>query len=257
MRGFFWGINLDQVKACQTDEHPDRALFAARVCPGENLYTQCRGINARALGASMVHSTLTDDVFYRREFKEYSSPVKILSVMGLVPLKRPSAVFEAVLDLKSRGFSVEWWCVGDGPERDTLEKAVQRRSLGRVVRFLGYKSFGPSLLSLYREADIFVHSSMTEGVPHCVLEAMANSMPIVTTSAGGIPGIVRNGRDAIVVPPGNARALADGLQRLLQNPTLAKCLCQSAYERAHDFHSAALAERRRQLIERTFGTIAA
>jgi glycosyltransferase involved in cell wall biosynthesis len=224
---------------------------------GENIYAQYRGVNARALAGSIVHSTLTDDVFYLREFKEFHRPSRILSVMGLLPLKRPSAVLDAVLDLQSRGVSVEWWCVGDGPERSKLENAVQQKGLSGVVRFLGYRSLGPSLLSLYREADIFVHSSMTEGVPHCLLEAMANSLPVVTTSAGGIPGIVTNGVDAIVVPPGNVRALADGVDRLLKDPSMAKRMGEAAYHRAHDFDSGALAERRRQLIEKAFGKIAA
>jgi glycosyltransferase involved in cell wall biosynthesis len=125
------------------------------------------------------------------------------------------------------------------------------------VRFLGYIPLGSPLLSVYRQSDIFVHPSMSEGVPHSLLEAMANSLPVVTTSAGGIPGIVRDGTDAIVVPPGNARALADGVLHLLQDPSLAKRICQSGYDRARDFHSAALAERRRQLIEEAFGKIAA
>lgn len=223
---------------------------------GENLYTQYLGTNARALGTSMVHSTLTDDVFCLREFKEFHCPVRILSVMGLLPLKRPDAVLEAVLDLQSRGFSVEWWCVGDGPERANLEMEVQRRSLTSIVRFLGYIPLGPPLLSLYREADIFVHSSMTEGVPHCLLEAMANSLPVVTTSAGGIAGIVTDGVDAIVVPPGNGRALADGVLRLLRDPSIANRMGRAAYHRARGFHSVALAERRRQLIEKVFGKIA-
>jgi glycosyltransferase involved in cell wall biosynthesis len=224
---------------------------------GANLYSQYRGTHVRALGASMVHSTLTNDVFYMRNSEEFQSPVKILSVMGLVPLKRADIVLDAVHDLHSRGFSVEWWCVGDGPGRSTLENAAQERCLGGVVRFLGYRSLGPLLLSLYRHADIFIHSSLTEGVPHCLLEAMANSLPIVTTSAGGIPGIVRNGTDAIVVPPGDARALAEGVERLLHDPSLAMRLRQSAYHRAQGFHSTALAERRRELIEKTFGPIAA
>ncbi|MGO8818049.1 MAG: glycosyltransferase family 4 protein [Terriglobia bacterium] len=222
---------------------------------GETLYIQYRDINARALAASMVHSTLTDDVFFQRHLKEFHSPVRILSVMGLLPLKRPGAVLEAVQDLCSRGYSVEWWCVGDGPERSHLEKTVQQEGLSAVVRFLGYRALGPSLLSLYREADIFVHSSMTEGVPHCLLEAMANSLPIVTTSAGGIPGVVTNGRNAVVVPPGNAGALADGVLRLLSDLPMAKRVSESAYHRAQDFHSAVLAERRRQLIEKAFGAI--
>jgi glycosyltransferase involved in cell wall biosynthesis len=224
---------------------------------GETLATQFRDVNPRAVAASMVHSTLTDNVFCQRDLTEFHSPVRILSVMALLPLKRPGAVLEAIQGLHSRGYSVEWWCVGDGPERTNLEKTVQQQGLSGTVRFLGYKSLGPSLLALYREADIFVHSSMTEGVPHCLLEAMANSLPIVTTSAGGIPGIVKDGSDAIVVAPGNARELGDGILRLLNDPPLAKRMGESAYRRAKCFHSAFLAEQRRKLIEKTFGAIAA
>ena len=93
---------------------------------GETLYIQYRDINARALAASMVHSTLTDDVLFQRHLKEFHSPVRILSVMGL--LKRPGAVLEAVgQDLCSRGYSVEWWCVGDGPSAATWKRRFSRK----------------------------------------------------------------------------------------------------------------------------------
>jgi len=176
--------------------------------------------------------------------------------MGRVPLKRPEIVLAAVLDLFARGFSVEWWCVGDGPERSKLEADVQQHGLGCVARFLGYRSFGPSLLSLYREADIFIHASMTEGVPHSLLEAMANSLPVVTTSAGSISTIVRNGVDGIVVRPGSAEVLAEGVRRLLLDPSLARRMSISAYHRAKEFHSEALAKFRKKLIETAFGEIA-
>jgi glycosyltransferase involved in cell wall biosynthesis len=230
-----------------------RLVFAQ----GNDLYSQCRSANALVPGTAMVHSTLTDDVFYLRESANFHRPVRILSVMGLVRLKRPDILLAAVTRLLAGGFPVEWWCVGDGPERHHLELAIQRQGLVNRVRLMGYQALGTPLISIYREADIFVHSSMTEGVPLSLLEAMANSLPVVATSAGGIPSTLRGGKDGLLVPPGDAQPLADAVVRLVQDPSLTRQLSRSAYYRARDFHSQTLAKTRRNLIATTFGGIAA
>jgi glycosyltransferase involved in cell wall biosynthesis len=230
-----------------------RLVFAQ----GDDLYSQCRSADALVPGTAMVHSTLTDDAFYLRESANFHRPLRILSVMGLVRLKRPDILLAAVTRLLAGGFPVEWWCVGDGPERHNLELAIQRQGLVNRVRLMGYRALGTPLMSIYREADIFVHSSMTEGVPLSLLEAMANSLPVVATSAGGIPSTLRDGKDGLLAPPGDGQALADGVVRLVQDPSLTRQLSRSAYYRARDFHSQTLAEARRNLIATTFGGIAA
>jgi glycosyltransferase involved in cell wall biosynthesis len=224
---------------------------------GNNLYVQLKRHNQGAFKASMVHSTLTDGSFYLREWKSYHSPVRLLSVGGLVPLKRADIVLDALLILKSLGVAVEWWCVGDGSERSRLERTAKRLGIDTLVRFCGYVPLGSSLFSLYRQTDIFVHPSMSEGVPHALLEAMANSLPVVTTSAGGIPGVVRDGVEAIIVPPGNAQILAAAVMRLIRDPELAQRMSRAACLRAREFHSEILSKRRRELIEASFGKIAA
>ncbi len=103
--------------------------------------------------------------------------------------------------------------VGDGPQRRYLEQKARNLSLDNVV-FTGYIPYGPEMIRQYREADLFVLPSHTEGFPKVILEAMANAVPIVSTTVGGIPYVLKSGHDAILVPPQDPNALAKGINQL-------------------------------------------
>lgn len=106
-------------------------------------------------------------------------------------------------------------------------------------------------LPYYGAADLFVCSSYEESFPRVIMEAMACRVPIVSTAVHGIPEMVRDGREATLVPAGNSAALADAMARVLTDPTRAACLADAAAQRvaaAYDSakllpHHAALAAR--------------
>jgi glycosyltransferase involved in cell wall biosynthesis len=89
---------------------------------------------------------------------------------------------------------------------------------GLVVRRLGYIRSPARLASLYRAADVYVHAAVEETFGLSVAEALASGLPVVTASRGGVLEIVEHERTALVVPPGDAGALADALARLLDDP---------------------------------------
>jgi glycosyltransferase involved in cell wall biosynthesis len=84
----------------------------------------------------------------------------------------------------------------------------------------------------YREHDIFVLPSVGEGTPRVLVEARANSLPLVATRVGGIPLSVSDGRDGLLVPPGNADALAAAIDRLVADGVLRRRLIQTGLQSA-------------------------
>ena len=106
---------------------------------------------------------------------------------------------------------------GEGPEREPLE--TQTRSLGLTgwVRFLGWQT---DLETVMRRWQVFVLPSIEEGFGIAALEAMAAGLPVVATTAGGLPELVEHGRTGWLVPPGDAMALANALRELVLHPEL-------------------------------------
>jgi glycosyltransferase involved in cell wall biosynthesis len=140
---------------------------------------------------------------------------------------------------------------GDGPERPALERLAAELGVAGRVRFLGTRSDVPSLLAA---ADLFVLPSLYEGLPVAVLEAMAAGVPVLATAIGSTAEAVHDGRTGLLVPPGDAGALAAGLRRLLGDRELAARLGGAGRERARtEFSAAAMVARVADVYE-LFGT---
>ncbi|MBA2332563.1 MAG: glycosyltransferase family 4 protein [Actinobacteria bacterium] len=108
---------------------------------------------------------------------------------------------------------------GDGPERASLERRAAELGLDRRARFLG--ALGRhDVLQLFRAADASVLSSAWENFPHTLVEALAVGTPVVATAVGGVPEIVRDGENGLLVPPDDPAALAAALRRFLEDPEL-------------------------------------
>jgi glycosyltransferase involved in cell wall biosynthesis len=90
-----------------------------------------------------------------------------------------------------------------------------------------------------------------------ILEAMAQSVPIVSTTVGGIPHLLQNGVDAILVAPGDAAALAQAIESLIKNPTEARQMSEAAFHKAANYRLSVFSQEHRDRIEEAFGPIAA
>jgi glycosyltransferase involved in cell wall biosynthesis len=120
---------------------------------------------------------------------------------------------------------------GDGPDRAALAGTVEALRLGHFVRFLGTLADPWPLLAA---ADIFVLPSLWEGMPNALLEAMAAGLPAVASAVGAVPEMVVDGREALVVPPGDAGALARALTELAARPTRRREMGALARRRVED-----------------------
>jgi len=142
-----------------------------------------------------------------------SLPRPRLGVIGRLSSEKGVDVFlEALGLLRKRGINVSGVIAGDGPERSALEADARARGLSDSVAMLG--AVHP-ITPLYRELDAVVIPSRSEGLPNVLLEACRMDTPFLATRVGGIPEIVSPHRAGILVEPGNATELADGMATLL------------------------------------------
>ncbi len=116
---------------------------------------------------------------------------------------------------------------GDGAEQTTFEAEIARRHLHSRVSLLGAQP-RPTVLELFAAADASVLSSSWENFPHTVVEALAVGTPVIATSAGGVPEVVRDGENGLLVPVGDAAALAGAIRRFLAEPRLQERLRAAA-----------------------------
>jgi glycogen(starch) synthase len=132
--------------------------------------------------------------------------------------------------------------VGDGPERPVLEREIRRLGVADRVHLLGFVPHGrvPAVLA---HADLLVLPSLYEELGTILLEAMWAGLPIVASKTGGIPDVITDGVYGMLVPPGEPRALAGAIDRVLAEPRPAQRLGQSARERTRDYDWNALADR--------------
>jgi len=158
-----------------------------------------------------------DDLIEFMPKKTFEKKISLLTVGRLSPERGIETLLEALAILNAT-CPVEVVCkiIGDGPHRTYLEKKTRKLSLNNV-QFVGYIPYGPELIRLYREADLFVLSSHTEGFPKVILEAMANALPIVSTNVGGIPYVLKSEHDSILIPPRKSEVLASSIKKLVED----------------------------------------
>lgn len=132
--------------------------------------------------------------------------------------------------------------VGDGPERGAIEERLRATGQTRQVTLVGQV---PTAEPYYAMADMAVLSSLSEGSPNALLEAMAAGVPVVATQVGGVPEIVTHQESALLVQPGDRQAMGSAIARLLTENGLSPRLAQRAREIVEQRHSPV--ERARQL----------
>jgi colanic acid/amylovoran biosynthesis glycosyltransferase len=156
-----------------------------------------------------------------------NEPFRLLSVGRLSPPKGYPILLEVIGLLRERGRNVTLTLVGEGPERITLERLITVRHLGDYVRLAGACNHD-RLANYYESSDVFVLSSFLEGVPVVLMEAMAMELPCVATWITGIPEIIEQDVEGLLVPPASAVALADAVERLMEDPEGARRLGTAA-----------------------------
>jgi glycosyltransferase involved in cell wall biosynthesis len=150
------------------------------------------------------------------------------NIGALVPHKGQRYLIEAALTVVQRLPDVRFLIFGEGELRQTLEQMVKKLRLERHVLLVGFR---PDVLSLLKSLDVFVMSSVTEGLGTSVLDAMACRKPVIGTKAGGIPEMVVEGETGLLVPARDPDALATAILALLEQPARRNAFGRAGRER--------------------------
>ena len=143
-------------------------------------------------------------------------------------------LIEALTILVKNGLDVKLIIIGDGYERDNLEKQIRDNKLQNNIFLSGYREYAKCYLPFL---NTFVMSSLTEGLPITILEAMQAKTPIVATYVGGIPDVLDNGQAGLLVKPKNPVELAKAMEMIYHDEKLAAQLTTIAYDRVSSKYS--------------------
>jgi glycosyltransferase involved in cell wall biosynthesis len=124
--------------------------------------------------------------------------------------------------------------VGDGPLLEKMKKLSNELGIEEYVRFAGFSDHPRDMLRLF---DIFIMTSFHEGIPMVLLEAMSMSKPIIATNVGGIPEIIKNGRNGVLIPARDSEAISAACLYLLNDDVYRGQLAHNAYDDVQKKHS--------------------
>ena len=170
------------------------------------------------------------DAFSPRPFRDDPQPLELLCVGRLAPVKAQHILLDVAVQLKAEGRQIRLHLAGGGPDKASLEQSAQERGLRESVIVHGWVS-QEQLDALYRQADVFVLASFAEGLPGVLMEAMAMEIPCVSTWITGVPELIRDGVDGLLVAPSDAAALARVIARLMDDPALRRRLGEAGRQR--------------------------
>jgi glycosyltransferase involved in cell wall biosynthesis len=153
------------------------------------------------------------------------------TVARLTEAKAPQDFIRAAERVHLRYRDVHFVWVGDGALESEARRLVESLKLGEVFHFAGYRENIPAIMKSF---DCFVLSSHWEGFPLVVLEAMAASLPVVATRVMGTPEAVCDGETGILVPIGDINAMAEAVERIISDSSLARAFGRAARLRAEN-----------------------
>lgn len=177
----------------------------------------------------VVHCGLSPEQFPPPAVRPENEIPELLFVAQLAERKGAPVLIEACAILAARDVLFHCRIVGDGPQRERVEEGIRRHGLGSVVTLSGALP-QQELLAFLQRADVFVLPCVRasdgdlDGIPVSLMEAMAEEIPVVSTAVSGIPELVEHERCGLLVEANRPAALADAIQRLLEDPELRRRL---------------------------------
>lgn len=151
----------------------------------------------------------------------------IVQVARLDYLKDHATALRALHTLLVRRADAKLLLVGEGPERPSIEQLIGELGIAPAVRLLGLRQDVARLLGA---ADVFLLSSISEGIPLTIIEAMAAGVPVVATRVGGIPEMIEDSRTGLLAPAKDAVTLAEQIARLAEDRDLSAAIARAGRE---------------------------
>ena len=195
------------------------------ICVSDDLFEACLKCGVPAKHLVLLENAIDAEEYVRRQTVAQAKRKLGLSADGLLvgAVGRLSAekafdvLVRSVGDLVRRGLDVRLVVAGEGNERARLEQLVRELGLRDRVFLPGWQA---DVKAVFEAMDVFALSSLREGLPNVVLEAMALEVPVVATRVNGVPRLVQDGRNGLLVTAGDKDGLTTALYGVLTNPDL-------------------------------------
>ncbi|NQU35413.1 MAG: glycosyltransferase [Bacteroidetes bacterium] len=221
-----WKWNLEH----QRKMYKNSLVFAA----GESTYRNLRPIVEKL--AKIKTTTLSTKNIYNRNDTCKDDTITLLFVGRFDRSKGLFELYEALSRLKNSDRSYNLYLVGWPGKGDTiieeLDAYAEKLGIKQMITNLGYKQLGEELFEVYRRADIYVMPTKFDEFGRTIWEAMAHSLPVISTKVGSIPIQLTDGLNAILVEPGDSKALSDAIIEISHNKKLRKNLIKEGRELA-------------------------
>ena len=198
-----------------------RDMLVADGVPADRTVTVHEGIDVDRVSAAPPVN------LHEAFFLPHGAPV-VGNVAALVPHKGQRYLIDAAHLVVQQLPDVRFVILGEGELRDHLERQVREHRLEKHVVLPGFRT---DVVGCIKAFDLFVMSSVTEGLGTSLLDAMAAARPIVATTAGGIPELVAHRVNGLLVPPRDARALADAIVGALGDAVMRQRMGDAGFAR--------------------------
>lgn len=175
-----------------------------------------------------------DRAAVRRELGLADDDFAIVLVARLDYLKDHATAIRTAERVAKRLPTAKLLIVGEGPEQKVIEAEIRARKVQGCVRMLGLRE---DVAALLHAADLFLLTSISEGIPVTLIEAMAARLPVVSTKVGGVPEVVEPGGTGLLAAPGDDPALAEAVLLLAANPALRRSMGEAGHRRACEVFS--------------------
>jgi glycosyltransferase involved in cell wall biosynthesis len=193
--------------------------YESVICVSDDLYQHCMNNGIAPEKCHLIENGIDVDEFTRRRSVEVAkreiglnpNDFAVVAVGRLSPEKGFDILIQAISMLKDQGILVHLLIAGSGDAEPELRTLIADHRLGDQVRLLGHVT-DPK--PIYEAADVVALSSYREGLPNVLLEAMALEVPVVATRVNGVPGLVNDGVNGLLVAPGSVGELAEAIRRL-------------------------------------------
>lgn len=179
----------------------------------------------------LISSTLGESDFYRRKVKFKKDEIRFLYVGYIRYSKGLEALLEIITIFEENGLSANLDIIGDGEFKRELMEIVRSKGLHENVIFHGHIDDRNRINNFYRKSDIFLFPSLSEGSPRVVLEAMANSLPVVSTPIGSLPYVFDNDIHLKFAKPNNATSFAAKISEYINDEKTTQLIVDNAFEK--------------------------
>jgi glycosyltransferase involved in cell wall biosynthesis len=205
-----------------------RQMVIADGVPAARVVTVLEGIDLGHVEAAPVAN------LHAELWLPHHAPI-VGNVAALVPHKGQRHLIEAAAIVVTKVPDARFVIAGEGELRPALERQIKDHHLEKHVFLAGFR---PDVLSVHKAFDIFVMSSVTEGLGTSLLDAMACGKPTVATTAGGMPEVVVDGQTGLLVPPRDHEAMANAIIRLLSDARARRAMGAAGEARVRERFSA-------------------